>query len=228
MATSMIIQFILPPSSDHSKCLHQSQLMAVESILQYPSPSPDAVSVQVEMFFYSPRYASHMTKHNAMICIHDLTTIPYSGHQHFGIKTKAIPNLNGIENIFLDLITNHVEYTEGYYYLGLLYAEQEKFEESANYLERAMQQENPNPRVYYNLGLVYQQLKEIKKAEAILLNGYNLMQNNFDLIFALSDFYLKQKNIQKALLFANELKLKFPSRPEGQGIINYINSQQNL
>jgi len=41
----------------------------------------------------------------------------------------------------------------------------------------------------------------------------------------LADFYLKQKNFSKALQYAEELKLKFPLRAEGQEIINYINNQ---
>ena len=136
--------------------------------------------------------------------------------------------LDEAENLFLDLINNHEEYTEGYYYLGLLYAEQQRYKESAEYLEKAVRQQNPNPRVYYNLGLVYQQLNENKKAETILMDGYKLQPYNFDLIFALSDYYLKQKNFTKALSYANELKTMFPSRPEGQGMINYIKEQMNL
>jgi len=136
--------------------------------------------------------------------------------------------INEAEDLFLDLINNHEEYTEGFYYLGLLYAEQQRYRESAEYLEKAIKQENPNPRVFYNLGLVYQQLNENNKAENILLTGNEITPNNFDLIFALSDFYLKQKSYSIALLYANELKTKFPSRPEGQGMINYINEQMNI
>ena len=131
-------------------------------------------------------------------------------------------NLQKAEQLFLDLIKNNKEYTEGYYYLGLLYAEQKKYTGAADYLEKALQQKNPNPRVFYNLGLVYQQLNENNKAENILLTGNEITPNNFDLIFALSDFYFKQKNFSKALEYATELKTKFPSRPEGQGMINYI------
>ena len=66
-------------------------------------------------------------------------------------------------------------------------------EKQQSILKKLLKQDNPNPRVYYNLGLVYQQLNENKKAENILLTGNKITPNNFDLIFALSDFYLKQK-----------------------------------
>ena len=131
------------------------------------------------------------------------------------------------EQIFLDLVKNNKEYTEGYYYLGLLYAEEKRYQEAATYLEKDLLQKKPNARSYYNLGLVYQQLNENKKAEKILLKGNEMAPNNFDLIFALSDFYLKQKDYSKALKYATELKTKFPSKPEGQQLINYVNSQLN-
>jgi len=137
-------------------------------------------------------------------------------------------NLQKAEQLFLDLIKNNKEYTEGNYYLGLLYAEQKHYNDAANYLEKALLQKNPNSRVYYNLGLVYQQLDENEKAENILQKGNELTPNNFDLSFALSDFYLKQNDYTKALKYAAELKTKFPSKPEGQGLINYITSQSNL
>lgn len=137
-------------------------------------------------------------------------------------------NFQKAEQLFLDLIKNNEEYTEGNYYLGLLYAEQKRYRDAANYLEKALLQENSNPRVYYNLGLVYQQLNENKKAENILLKGNELTPNNFDILFALSDLYLKQKDYSKALEYAIELKTKFPSKPEGQGLINYIANQSKL
>ena len=80
------------------------------------------------------------------------------------------------EKLFMDLIENHKEYSEGFYYLGLLYAEQKKYREAADHLEKALTQKNPNPRVYYNLGLVYQQFNENKKAENIYLQEINWFQ----------------------------------------------------
>jgi tetratricopeptide (TPR) repeat protein len=132
------------------------------------------------------------------------------------------------EQLFLDLVKNHEDYTEGNYYLGLLYAEQEKYREAATALEKALLQKDVNPRAYYNLGLVYQYLNENQKSERVLLTGYNLIPNNFDLIFALADFYMKQKKYSNSLMYAEELKTKFPSKPEGQQFINYINDQVSL
>ncbi len=132
-------------------------------------------------------------------------------------------NLQKAAELFIDLVENHEEYSEGYYYLGLLYAEQKQYNKSAEYLEKAILKQKQNPRIYYNLGLVYQYLNENQKAESVLLKGNSLVPNNFDLIFALTDFYFKQKNFDKTLQYATELKTKFPSKPEGQQIINQLN-----
>ncbi len=127
------------------------------------------------------------------------------------------------EELFLDLIKNHSEYTESEYYLGLLYAEQKRYEEAAVVLEKAAQKKNANNRIYYNLGIIYQYLNENKKAEASLLKADSFSPNQFDIIYALADFYIKTDENSKALKYAEELKMKFPSKPEGAQIIEYIN-----
>jgi tetratricopeptide (TPR) repeat protein len=152
----------------------------------------------------------------------------YPAKSNLALLYYSQGNFSEAEKLFLDLVKNNKEYTEGYYYLGLLYAEQKMYKESANFLEKALLQKNPNNRTYYNLGLVYQYLNENKKAESILLKGNELIPNNFDLLFALADYYNKNKNFVKALQYANELKAKFPSKPEGQQLINYINQQLTL
>jgi len=152
----------------------------------------------------------------------------YPAKSNLALLYYSQGNLQNAELLFKDLIENNEEYSEGYYYLGLLYAEQKKYQEAANHLEKALTQKNPNPRVYYNLGLVYQYLNENQKAEKVLLAGSKLVPNNFDIIFALANYYLKQENFSRSLQYANELKLNFPSKPEGQMILNYIKEQGGI
>lgn len=130
--------------------------------------------------------------------------------------------LNEAETLYLDLINNHKEYTDGYYQLGLLYAEQKRFKEAAQYLEKAAIQSNANNRIYYNLGLIYQYLNDDKNAEASLLKGNSKSPNDFDMLFALADFYVKRNRIEEAKRYALELETKFPSNPAGKQIIDYI------
>jgi tetratricopeptide (TPR) repeat protein len=129
------------------------------------------------------------------------------------------------ENLFLDLIKNHSNYDQGEYYLGLLYAEQNRFAEAAEILEKGTQRANVNPRIYYNLGLIYQQLNEPKKAESTLLRAYTAAPDNFDLLYALTDFYVKSGNKASALKYAREMDTKFPSSPTGKQIIDFIQNQ---
>ncbi|MBE0571718.1 MAG: tetratricopeptide repeat protein [Ignavibacteriaceae bacterium] len=134
--------------------------------------------------------------------------------------------LKEAENLFLDLIQNHPEYTQGEYYLGLLYAEQKKYKEAAEVLEKATLKSDVNPRIFYNLGLIYQYLNNNSKAETSLLKANQLSQNEFDVLYALADFYIKAGDYTKAMNYAEELKIKFPSNPAGLEIINYLKESQ--
>jgi Tfp pilus assembly protein PilF len=133
--------------------------------------------------------------------------------------------LKKAEKIFLDLINKHPEYTEGNYYLGLLYAEQKRYKEAAEVLESATIKTGVNPRIYYNLGLIYQYLNNGAKAESSLMKAYSLSPNEFDVMYALADFHIKKNNYAAALKYANEMRVKFPSNPAGEQLVNYVNEK---
>jgi tetratricopeptide (TPR) repeat protein len=135
--------------------------------------------------------------------------------------------LNEAERLYLDLIKNHKEYTDGYYQLGLLYAEQKRYNESAAMLEKAVLVANYNPRIYYNLGILYQYLNNSAKAESSLLKAYSSSPNEFDLIYALADFYLKKQDYTSALKYAKEIRRIYPTNTSGQQLIEYINQASN-
>jgi tetratricopeptide (TPR) repeat protein len=128
------------------------------------------------------------------------------------------------EIIFSDLIKNHPEYTEGNYFLGLLYAEQKRYKEAAKNLEIAASKTISNARIYYNLGLLYQYLNDFEKAEESLLKAYSILPDEFDIIYALADFYIKRGIRDKSVLYATEINDKFPSNPVGQNLLNHIKS----
>ena len=135
--------------------------------------------------------------------------------------------LKEAENLFLDLIKNHSEYTQGEYYLGLLYAEQQRYSEAAEVLEKATLKADVNPRIYYNLGLIYQFLNDKVKAESSLLKANSISPNQFDIIYALADFYIKSANYTTAMKYAEELKIKFPSNSMVEQLHSYILQQKN-
>ncbi len=130
--------------------------------------------------------------------------------------------LKEAENLYLDLIENHSEYTQGEYYLGILYAEQKKYKEAAEVLEKATLKSDVNPRIYYNLGLIYQYLNNNSKAESSLLKANQLSQNEFDVLYALADFYIKKQDYSSALEYAKEISRMYPTNSAGQQLIAYI------
>ena len=149
----------------------------------------------------------------------------YPAKSNLALLYYNLGKMKEAENLFLDLIKNHPEYTQGEYYLGLLYAEQKKYKEAADVLEKAAQKKDANNRIYYNLGIIYQYLNESKKAEASLLKADLIYPNQFDITYALADFYIKKGDYTKAMKYAEELKIKFPSNPASSQLLNFINDQ---
>jgi tetratricopeptide (TPR) repeat protein len=80
-----------------------------------------------------------------------------------------------------------------------------------------------NPRIYYNLGLIYQYLNNPVKAESSLLKAKQLTPNEFDVLYALADFYIKKQDYSSALEYAKEISRMYPTNSAGQQLIEYIN-----
>ncbi len=70
--------------------------------------------------------------------------------------------------------------------------------------------------------MIYQYLNDDKNAEISLLKGNSNAPNDFDMLFALADFYVKRNRIEEAKKYASELENKFPSNPAGKQIIDFI------
>jgi len=108
-----------------------------------------------------------------------------------------------------------------------LYAEQKRYKEAADILEKATVGAVVNPRIYYNLGLIYQYLNNQTKAESSLLKAYSLSPNEFDVLYALADFYIKKEDYTTALKYAKEMKEKHPLNSTGEQLRKYIEGQTN-
>ncbi|MCK7517534.1 MAG: tetratricopeptide repeat protein [Ignavibacteriales bacterium] len=97
--------------------------------------------------------------------------------------------LNEAEKLYLDLIKKNREYTEGFYQLGLLYAEQKRYQRSyCVFRTSSTSQPGASNRIYYNLGLIYQYLNDDKKAESSLLKANSNSPNDFDILYATRRF----------------------------------------
>jgi len=127
--------------------------------------------------------------------------------------------------LFEDMISDHPEATDGYYYLALLYGEQHKYPEAIKLLETATSKAGNNSRIFYNLGLLYQMIGQNEECESTLMKGLNQDPENFDIIYALFAFYMKQNNPTKAAIYIEQLKSLYPNNKEVQDLYNNFTSR---
>jgi len=133
---------------------------------------------------------------------------------------------NEAETLLREVVTSHPEMYEVHYSLGLLLAEEKKYAEAANYLNQAAKGMPNRDRIHYNLGLLLQQLKQDSDAEASLLKAQELAPDNLNYLYALADFYLKRKKLQKARSIAQEMVDRHPDQRVGHDILQLI--EKNL
>ena len=124
-------------------------------------------------------------------------------------------NLERAEALFIDVAEHHPEYPEANYNLGLLYGEQGRYGEAITRLEAAAVTQG-NSTLYYNLGLMYQRVGQLRKSESILLKAREKDPGNFKLLYALSDLYLKRGDRREAEKYITELQTRFPDDQDVQ------------
>ena len=135
-----------------------------------------------------------------------------------GKNDRAIPLLKKI-------IDQEPHYAGAYYSLGLLYAEEKDMNKAIEYLLRAVDIEGA-PRMYYNLGVAYQQTAQPEKAEQAYLKGLSKDTNNYDLMYAISTLYIQQKEFSKARPYVKKLADAFPDNPQLKQMMNRITENQ--
>jgi predicted CXXCH cytochrome family protein len=114
------------------------------------------------------------------------------------------------ELLLRDVTQQHPELYEANYSLGLLLAELGNYNDAVGYLEKAGELIPERVRIFYNLGLIYQHLGDNTKAEQALLKGININPADFDLLFALSDFYIKRNQKGKAKKYIDQIAELYP------------------
>jgi predicted CXXCH cytochrome family protein len=124
--------------------------------------------------------------------------------------------------LFQDLLANHPDVTDGYYYMALLYGEQKKYGEAIKMLEAALTKTAGNARIYYNLGLLYNMINQKDRSEATLLKGLEKYPGDFDLLYALFTFEMTRNNRAKAGLYIEQLKTWYPADKQVQQLYNHF------
>jgi Tfp pilus assembly protein PilF len=85
-------------------------------------------------------------------------------------------------------------------------------------LETASVKSNRDQRILYNLGLLYQMTGQNDKCEATFVRGLKLDPCNFDLLYALFAFHMKQDNRAKAAVYMDKLRTCFPNDKQVQDL----------
>jgi len=111
------------------------------------------------------------------------------------------------------------------YSLGLLLVEKNELHEAARYLKIAAEGMPARARVHYNLGLLLQRLGRTSEAEKSLLYALNIEPDNMDYLYAMADFYMKQRQWKAAKHIAEKMIEKHPNQRIGHDILSFIQRQ---
>ncbi len=129
------------------------------------------------------------------------------------------------EFLLRDLIKGNPEFQDSYYYLGLLLAEKKNYKGAIFYLRKASLLMPERARIHYNVGLMLQSLGKKREAEKELKLALEKEPDNFDFLYALTDYYTKQKQYSKAEKLAKKMKALFPSNTIGDELLKFINGK---
>ena len=78
---------------------------------------------------------------------------------------------------------------------------------------KAVALKTTNPRVYYNYGLLLNEIKKFKEAETVLQKGISLDPSSAEMYYALCFVYIQSNNTIKAKETAIKLKQLDPGNP---------------
>jgi tetratricopeptide (TPR) repeat protein len=131
------------------------------------------------------------------------------------------------ELLLKDVVKKHPGQSAVKYSLGLLLAEMGKYEEAVDYLKMASLEMPNHVRAFYNLGQIEDFLGNIPEAENALLRAYQLEPDGQSVLIALIEFYLKQREFQKAKPLALKYLKTYPDDPSIQQVLDIIDSSAN-
>jgi len=132
------------------------------------------------------------------------------------------------ETLFRQILQNRPDMYEIAYSLSLLLVEQKKYSDAVIYLKQAAGGLPDRARVQYNLGLLLQLLKQNESAKKYFLKALALNPENFDFLYALADYYIKQRHLDNAMSTANEMIRLYPEKQVGYKILNYARALKQM
>jgi len=114
---------------------------------------------------------------------------------------------------------------ELYYSLALVLVEEEKLDAAAKQFKQAVALIQDRPRMFYNYGLLLQNLNRTDEAGSALHKANKLNANDPDIVFALAIFYAQQQRWQQALPHARHLISLLPKKPGPKKLVADIQAQ---
>lgn len=110
------------------------------------------------------------------------------------------------------------------YYLALLYVEMTDNNTALNYFKKAAAI-SKNTRVFYNYGLLLEQMKRDAEAEKIYKRGLAIDKDDQQLNYIMALFYYKRKRNSEALPYAIKLMQLMPRDPNYQQLYHALTPQ---
>ena len=115
-----------------------------------------------------------------------------------------------------------------YYSIALILAENDQFEDAANSFENAARYDPSNSRIYYNWGLVKQNLKKYDEAIEIYTTGIGIDPAADDIRYALVTAYFESGQYDKALSVAEHLLKKYPDNTSLVNLVRNIKARMGV
>ncbi|HSG68522.1 MAG TPA: tetratricopeptide repeat protein [Bacteroidales bacterium] len=129
------------------------------------------------------------------------------------------------EKLLRYMISNFPDYHDSHYSLGLLLAEMGQYDASLEELVRSSELMPENPRIWYNLAMMYGYFKDDSRFEASMARALALDPGNLDFLYALADHHYKQGNMQKVRQAAQMMISYHPDNPLGQQLLDALESR---
>src|SRR5437764_489384 len=107
------------------------------------------------------------------------------------------------------------------YYLALVYVEMNDNKSALTYFSKAAAV-SKNTRVFYNYGLLLEQMKRDGEAEKIYRKGLVIDPDDHDLNYIMAFFYYKRKRNREALPYAIKLMQMMPKDPNYQQLYEAV------
>ncbi|MBU3918214.1 tetratricopeptide repeat protein [bacterium] len=126
------------------------------------------------------------------------------------------------EKLFREILALQPDLHDISYSLGLLLVEQKRYGEAVDPLKKAAAGLPKRTRIHYNLALLLQHLKRYKEAEKAFTRALNLEPDNFDILYAIADFFIKRGRLNEAVPVAQALIKKHPGNKAGHQLLKYI------